>query len=104
MKNKYTLTAIVLVILIISFLGGFLYAQKDFDAVNRLAMITTVMRDDALLAHIEAGDISKAKKIQTEYLKFSLLSLSVAGGEWPENINSIIRKRKDIVSSQVVDK
>ena len=97
MKNKYALTVAVFSALAIGFLAGYLYSQRGYYDINRLALVTAVMRDDAVLTQIESGDIGKAKKTQTEYLKFSLLSLSVLGGGWPENINSIVLKRKDLI-------
>ena len=77
----------------VGFLGGAYYVGKDVEASLAIGLAAQVLQQDRVLTYLESDNADAARRIQAQYLKFSILELNAMNASLPSEVQVVVQRR-----------
>jgi Flp pilus assembly protein TadD len=82
----------------IGFAIGVIYQSKEIELAYSIATAAKVIQEDKVLSLIESGNLSEAKRIQSQFLESSLLEWSYIKNATSQEAQNVVLKRNELMS------
>lgn len=87
---------VIAVTLAVGFISGAQWVSIDVENAINVGIAANLIREDQMLTFLEKQDIDRATRVQTEFMRSTILEARSQKIVWPSDIQDILQRRQGL--------